>query len=211
MTQRAAQTVTLSQLLGRRLAGGFRISDLLVLAEGPTWPVRAVRSGDTFHLAYWHDNEVAIGAIVDGTGLVSLKHDVLDRQIVDVDDRRVVRVGDVALAPIDRGLEAVALEIGIRPVLRRIGLTALTHRSDPDLIRLHDVTVAPTCIVAHTSLAHIGEIETHHLARLIRRLPHAMREDVLTRMPTDRAQAVSAHIASRPHRPRWRRYRTPNA
>ena len=211
MSPHAPNPIAFTSLLGQRLAGGVRIDDLLVSIDGAVWPVVAVRAGDACFEAHWHRDVLALGAAVDPTNLVSLRRDVLDRQVVDVDDRRVVRVGDIALVPREGKLEAVALEVGVRPLLRRIGLGALTHRVGPDLLHLDDVTVTENCLVAHTSREHISSIETHHLARLIRRLPHGMKHDVLRELPSDRAHEVTAHIASKPHRPRWRRYRTPHA
>ena len=211
MTDRAPSTVELSDLLGRRLADGRRIEDLLVEADSATWAVRAVRVRDGAYAAHWHNDELLLGATVPTTALVSLRHDVLDRQVVDTDDRRVVRIGDVALLPVDGGLEAVAIEVGLRPVLRRLGLHVLARRHREDLLHLDDITVTPSCVVAHASHARVAAIETHHLARLIRRLPHRMKHDVLAQLPTDRSRDVRAHIERRPHRPHLRRFRVPRA
>jgi hypothetical protein len=91
MTDRTPAPVELSDLLGRRLPGGLKVADLLVLAEGPAWEVRAIVSGDNVYEAHWEHGELALGRVVVPTGLTSLKHDVLDRQVVDTDDRRVDR------------------------------------------------------------------------------------------------------------------------
>jgi magnesium transporter len=54
----------------------------------------------------------------------SLVRDVLDKQIVDVHDFRVVRVNDIRLAPIEGGLKlcVVGVDTGLRGLLRRLGL-----------------------------------------------------------------------------------------
>lgn len=211
MTERAPATVEFSDLLGRRLTGGAKVADLLVRAEGPAWEVRAVVAGEEVREAHWHRGELALGDVVPATGLVSLKDDVLDRQVVDTDDRRVVRVGDVALLPIDGRLQAVALEVGLRPVFRRVGLHAIARRHREDLLELDDVTVTASCVIAHASHARVATIETHHLARLIRRLPHRMKHDVLAQLPEDRSRDVRAHMERKPHRPHLRRFRVPRA
>ena len=211
MTDRASQTVELGDLIGRRLAGGIRVQDLLVRTDGDTWPVCAIVADGALHDAYWDRGELALGGLTAATGLTSLRDAVLDRQVVDAAGRRVVRVGDVALHRIDGRLEVVALEVGVRPVLRRLGLRRLARRHREDLLRPRDVTVTPSCVVAHSSSEHLVDLETHHLARLIRRLPHRMKHDVLGQLPEDRRRDVRAHIERRPHRPRWRRYRTPHA
>ena len=187
------------------------VDDLLVRAEGDSWPVCAAVADGRLHEVHWDRGRLALGGSTGSTGLTSLRDDVLDRQLVDAAGHRVVRVGDVALRPIDGRLEAIALEVGMRPVLRRLGLGRLAERNREDAIRLRDVTVTPSCVIAHATAAHIAAIETHHLARLVRRLPHRMKHDVLGQLPEDRRRDVHAHMERRPHRPRWRRYRTPHA
>ena len=211
MTHRAPHAVELSDLLDHRLPGGVRVTDVLVRAEGDTWNVCAAVADGALHDAYWDRGELALGGLTAGTGLTSLRRDVLDRQVVDAAGRRVVRVGDVALHPVDGRLEAVALEVGVRPVLRRLGLRRLARRHREELLRPRDVTITPSCVVAHSSREHLADIETHHLARLIRRLPHRMKHDVLGQLPEDRRRDVREHMEHRPHRPRWHRYRTPHA
>lgn len=53
---------------------------------------------------------------------VWLARDVLDKQIVDLDGRRVVRVNDLQLTEVKGELLLVAADIGIRGILRRLGL-----------------------------------------------------------------------------------------
>jgi magnesium transporter len=53
---------------------------------------------------------------------VSLRADLLDRQIVDIDGARVVRVNDVWLAESAGNLRVVGADVGMRGVLRRLGL-----------------------------------------------------------------------------------------
>ncbi len=54
-----------------------------------------------------------------------LARDVLDKQIVDTDGRRVVRVNDLQLSPVSGQLLLVGVDIGGRGLLRRIGLEDL--------------------------------------------------------------------------------------
>ena len=53
---------------------------------------------------------------------VWLARDVLDKQIVDLDGRRVVRVNDLQLTEVRGELLLVAADIGIRGILRRLGV-----------------------------------------------------------------------------------------
>lgn len=57
-----------------------------------------------------------------------LARDVLDKQVVDTDGRRVVRVNDLQLVESAGGLLLVGADIGIRGILRRLGLEALAKR-----------------------------------------------------------------------------------
>lgn len=67
------------------------------------------------------------------TGLTELSNDevenglllvenILDKQIVDMNGRKLVRVNDVRLATLPAGTFAVAVDIGIEGLLRRIGI-----------------------------------------------------------------------------------------
>ena len=211
MTDRTPQPIALGDLLSGRLADGERIADVLVRERGPAWPVVAVVAGGAARAARWTSGGLAAGGAVAADGLISLRRDVLDRQIVDAGGQRVERIGDVALAPVDGGLEAVALEVGLRPVLRRLGLRRAASRRDADLIPVDVVRIADSCVIARVEHEHLAEIHTHDLAALIRRLPHGMQHDVLEELPADRSRDVVGHIARRPHRPRWRLWGTRHA
>lgn len=54
--------------------------------------------------------------------ILYLYKNVLDKQIIDVNGRKVVRVNDVRLALLETGLYAIAVDIGIEGILRRIGI-----------------------------------------------------------------------------------------
>ncbi len=54
-------------------------------------------------------------------GEIWLARDVLDKQIVDTDGRRVVRVNDLQLQPQDGKMLLVGVDIGARGLLRRLG------------------------------------------------------------------------------------------
>jgi len=47
---------------------------------------------------------------------------ILDKQIVDMNGRKLVRVNDVRLATLPTGTFAIAVDIGIEGLLRRIGI-----------------------------------------------------------------------------------------
>jgi magnesium transporter len=61
-------------------------------------------------------------------GAIWLARDVLDKQVVDTDGRRVVRVNDLQLVESAGGLLLVGADIGLRGILRRLGLEGLAKR-----------------------------------------------------------------------------------
>jgi magnesium transporter len=71
---------------------------------------------------------------VNCTGLIELSNEevnnglllvenILDKQIVDMNGRKLVRVNDVRLATLPTGTFAIAVDIGIEGLLRRIGIS----------------------------------------------------------------------------------------
>lgn len=53
---------------------------------------------------------------------LSLAKNVLDKQIVDIDGRKLVRVNDIRLALLSGGTFVVAVDVGIEGLLRRLGV-----------------------------------------------------------------------------------------
>ncbi len=53
---------------------------------------------------------------------IRLNRDILDQQIVDVDDKKVVRVNDIRLAFLASGAFPVAVDVGLSGLLRRLGI-----------------------------------------------------------------------------------------
>jgi sporulation protein YlmC with PRC-barrel domain len=61
-------------------------------------------------------------------GLVALAHDVLDRQIVDIDGANVARVSDLVLGREGESFRLVGVDVSMRTLFRRLG---------PDFLRQH--------------------------------------------------------------------------
>ncbi|MBI5078973.1 CBS domain-containing protein [Candidatus Saganbacteria bacterium] len=55
-------------------------------------------------------------------GDVLLQRDVIDQQVVDLEGARVIRVNDLKLAKVDLDVRLTAVDVGLRGILRRIGL-----------------------------------------------------------------------------------------
>ncbi len=54
-------------------------------------------------------------------GEFSVSRDILDQQVVDTNDRKVVRVNDVHLLTVDNQLYLAHVDVGLRAIVRRLG------------------------------------------------------------------------------------------
>lgn len=63
-----------------------------------------------------------------------LDADVLDHQIVDVDGLRVVRTSDLYLAPLDKEIRVVGVDISFRSFIRRIFPHFISRRPNPEFV-----------------------------------------------------------------------------
>jgi CBS domain-containing protein len=70
-----------------------------------------------YRISCTHDLEIAL---LQNT--IRLKKHILDKQIVDIDGKKVVRVNDIRLALISTGLYVVAVDVGVEGLLRRLDL-----------------------------------------------------------------------------------------
>lgn len=55
-------------------------------------------------------------------GEVLLMRDVIDQQVVDLEGARVIRVNDLQLAKVDQDVRLIAADVGLKGMLRRLGL-----------------------------------------------------------------------------------------
>jgi magnesium transporter len=114
-----------------------RVRDLVVLMTDPFPKVtgvvlkgnRRIRSVDWSVVRSWDNKELSLK--VEEANLqphlrveseLWLSRQVLDKQIVDMDGRRVVRVNDLQLSQVDGNLLLVGVDIGARGLARRVGL-----------------------------------------------------------------------------------------
>ncbi len=132
----------LSRLIGRPVRDGSpdaigSIDDLIVAVGTSHPPVTGlvVRTGRRRIYLPWSSVQRldASGARlaterIDITGFrkrkdeILLKGDLLDKQIVDIDGRKVVRANDVLLDFVDGAMRLVAVDVGAAGLLRRLGL-----------------------------------------------------------------------------------------
>ncbi|HEV3061804.1 MAG TPA: CBS domain-containing protein [Vicinamibacterales bacterium] len=127
-------------------------------------------------------------------GLLLLKRDLLDQQIIDVHGRKVVRVNDVELecTPVNGHvlLDVVAVDVGARGAIRRLSkgvvpsftLRALLERIPPRVIPWQFVDLIETDPARRVKLkiAYEGLSKLHpaDIADIVEDLPRAEREAV---------------------------------
>jgi len=121
---------------------------------------------------------------------ILLRADLLDKQIVDIDGRRVVRVNDLRLDDVDDRLHLVAVDVGAAGLLRRLGIEG-AYRVIARNLRLptperyidwEDVDPVETSIASiRLRVPHAGLTELHpaDLATIIDQLAPRDRAGVL--------------------------------
>ena len=80
------------------------------------------------------DGPLHSGVAARPPGLVALAHDVLDRQIVDVDGADVVRVSDLVLGNDGQGFRLVGVDVSMRTLFRRLGPASARRHVAPERV-----------------------------------------------------------------------------
>lgn len=119
-------------------------------------------------------------------GEILLGQDVLDKQLVDVEGRRVVRVNDLALGqvPGELILRLLAVDISFRALSRRILMSlsgARPQRSERllDWANVQYFASNAPAVQLHVSHARLGKLHPADLARILDDLSHQQRDEVV--------------------------------
>jgi hypothetical protein len=184
-----------------------RVADLGVVRADGSWRVAAVRTRRGVATVTGR-REGALAATAHGAHPPAtwLREALLDRQIVDLDGRRVVRVGDVVLEQRGDALEVVAVEVGLAALARRLGLTRLARRLEPRLLpidRLHLASAAAGSLLLDAPRDRLEQLDEATVTSLLARLPVAAAEHAV-RASRHRG-AVAAHALARRRRRRYPR------
>jgi CBS domain-containing protein len=129
---------------------------------------------------------------------IRLKLDLMDRQIVDIDGRKVVRVNDLRLDEVEGALHLVAVDVGPTGLLRRLGIEGPwrtvargLHRDVPErYIDWEDVDpVERTIASVKLRVPHKGLAELHpaDLATIIDQLSRSDRVGVIAALDDEAA------------------------
>jgi CBS domain-containing protein len=209
---------------GRRMTVG-RISDFVVQHPDQTFPhvdAVVIKSRDGKHLApiatvtdFDDDGRVVLttapttAAPPDDEALY-LVEDLFDKQIVDVDGRKVVRINDIEVARTSGALRVVAADIGLGGIVRRLGGGSLSRGLLAKIPRtliawdnvapLHDLN--PTQIqlsVADNRLARlhpsdlaeiIGDLSAQDAARVVGSLDDETAADALEHLDRETQRSI---------------------
>ena len=144
---------------------------------------------------------IDIGKFQQRPNEILLRADLMDKQIVDIDGRKVVRVNDLRLDEIEGRLHLVAVDVGAAGLLRRLGiergyrmLARNLKLSIPDrYIDWEDVDPVETSIASiQLRVPHAGLAELHpaDLATIIDQLAPKDRAGVLASLDDEAAADV---------------------
>jgi len=144
---------------------------------------------------------IDIGKFQQRPNEILLRADLMDKQIVDIDGRKVVRVNDLRLDEIEGKLHLVAVDVGAAGLLRRLGvergwrtIARNLNRGVPErYIDWEDVDPVETSIASiKLRVPHAGLAELHpaDLATIIDQLAPKDRAGVLAALDDEAAADV---------------------
>jgi sporulation protein YlmC with PRC-barrel domain len=138
---------------------------------------------------------------------------VLDAQIVDLEGKRVTRVGDVTIEL--ESLTVAGVTVGLSAVLRRLGLRRLAEHARTESVDWRDLHLTSRrghMLLLDSPAAALHRARPDALSHLVAHLPHRHAHEVLTAVGAEKAEAVRrAPTASARRFPfRWiRRHASP--
>ncbi len=132
--------------------------------------------------------------------------DLQDKQIVDVEGRKIVRVNDIQLAPVRGRLRLVAVDVGLAGILRRLGLSGPGERLARALgievenyIEWEDVDPVESSVsslklrVPHQALSTLHPADVAHI---VEQLAPRDRTGILAALDDERAADVMEELGA---------------
>ncbi|NTV89969.1 MAG: magnesium transporter [Clostridiales bacterium] len=80
-----------------------------------------IPNGNGYHMSCSKPEDIE----PSGENTMQLVKHILDKRIIDIDGRKLVRANDIRLASLSNGLYVVAVETGLEGLLRRVGLAGI--------------------------------------------------------------------------------------
>lgn len=124
-------------------------------------------------------------------GEVLLRHDILDKQLIDVDGRRVVRANDLLLAFDEGQYRLVGVDVSLQGLWRRLGPAFLTHSvSTSRLIDWADIESFATDVpMVRLRVSHHGVSQLHpvEIAQIVDALSPRLGMELIESLPDEKA------------------------
>jgi magnesium transporter len=153
-----------------------------------------------------HTSSIDITTFRQRPDEIRLWLDLQDKQIVDVEGRKIVRVNDIQLAPVEGRLRLVAVDVGLAGILRRLGLSGPGERLAKALrleaenyIEWEDVDPVESSVsslklrVPHQAL---GTLHPADVAHIVEQLAPRDRAGILASLDDERAADVLEELAA---------------
>jgi Mg/Co/Ni transporter MgtE len=136
-----------------------------------------------------------------------LKNNVLDRQLVDIDGRKLVRVNDLRLATLASGTYVIAVDVGLEGLLRRLGvakpvkvLLDLFHGAIPNKMILWNeveaVDFGHAGIKLSSAYSKLSTLHVSDLADIIEDMDAKMQMEVFSSLDEEKAADVLEELES---------------
>jgi predicted transcriptional regulator len=137
----------------------------------------------------------------EGPNCLWLAENILDKQIVDINGRKLVRVNDVRMVMIPSGTYAIAVDVGIEGLLRRIGIgNVLQSALDPVNVSIpgkmilwddiETVDFSNSSIKLSKSSSKLHTLHPSDLADIIEDLDRATRTSIFASLDEEQAADV---------------------
>jgi len=131
-------------------------------------------------------------------GEVLLAADIVDRRLIDVRRRKVIRVNDVVLAPTEGRVAVYAVDIGFAALLRRLAPRWLSHLfSNMVLVAWSDVEWLPseTEPQAKPSFPLLARLHPVEVAHIVNELPPRQAADIVESLEDEEAAEVLSEVS----------------
>ncbi|MCX6244323.1 MAG: CBS domain-containing protein [Bacteroidetes bacterium] len=142
------------------------------------------------------------------TSCLWLAGNILDKQIVDINGRKLVRVNDVRMVMIPSGTYAIAVDVGIEGLLRRIGVGRFIQKAlDPVSVTIpgkmilwddiETVDFSNSSIKLSKASSKLHTLHPSDLADIIEDLDRATRTSVFASLDEEQAADVLEELEPR--------------
>ena len=131
-------------------------------------------------------------------GEVLLRSDVLDHQLIDITGRRIVRVNDVQLVPVDSSYRVAGVDISPQALLRRLGPRTLGDRIvGRQIIDWADVQYLASAAPVQLKVSYdrLSELNPVDLARIVDALSYREGAEIVAALDDETAAETLEEVS----------------